>query len=466
MTSANEAEQLPVAILGAGLAGLAAASELRRHDVPVMVYEAGKQVAGLARSHRDSDGFSYDTGAHFITNRLAAAIGVSAGCRDVRYYGESVWLNGSAVGYPLGLMSVPRFLASALRARVAAWRRAAPAGTATDWFRAQYGRAFADEVAIPLMEAWSGLPGSALAPSVGEKMNHGMLRTLWLLAAARLTRRAVANGYSREKPEGIDVWHVYPDGGLSLLCQHLAEPLGDAIRLETPVEKILVEDGRVVAIRAGGREQPVAAVVSTAPVNVLPRLVEGSDALAPLARLKYRPMIFVNLRLEGRGLLPDVVLWTPQERFPFFRATEATQSMPWLAPPGKTLITVDIGAEIGDPFWSMADDQLEALCLEHLEPIIPGIRWRSLGGGRVLRVPLAYPVFALETEATRQAFARSTGIEGLLSIGRNGEFGHWLMEDVYWRTLAKIRAWLASQAGLGRARSRVHQTESVLFGAE
>lgn len=40
MTSAEGAGQLPVAILGAGLAGLAAASELRRQGVPVVVYEA------------------------------------------------------------------------------------------------------------------------------------------------------------------------------------------------------------------------------------------------------------------------------------------------------------------------------------------------------------------------------------------------------------------------------------------
>ncbi|HXJ30142.1 MAG TPA: hypothetical protein VNG35_05860, partial [Gemmatimonadales bacterium] len=146
--------------------------------------------------------------------------------------------------------------------------------------------------------------------------------------------------------------------------------------------------------------------------------------------------------LDGRGLLPDVVLWIPQARFPFFRVTEAPLSMPWLAPPGKTLITVDIGAEIGDAAWSTADDALEALCLEHLEPIVPDIRRRSLGG-RVLRVPLAYPVFSLANEVARKALAVSTGIDGLLSIGRNGEFGHWLMEDVYWRTLAKMRAWLA-----------------------
>ena len=38
-------------------------------------------LAGLARSERDDEGFTYDCGAHFITNRLAAALGVSSTCR-------------------------------------------------------------------------------------------------------------------------------------------------------------------------------------------------------------------------------------------------------------------------------------------------------------------------------------------------------------------------------------------------
>ena len=30
-------------------------------------------------------------------------------------------------------------------------------------------------------------------------------------------------------------------------------------------------------------------------------------------------------------------------------------------------------------------------------------------------------------------------IENLLSVGRNGEFAHIFMEDVYWRTRKKVR---------------------------
>jgi hypothetical protein len=43
-------------------------------------------------------------------------------------------------------------------------------------------------------------------------------------------------------------------------------------------------------------------------------------------------------------------------------------------------------------------------------------------------------VFHTDYESDRQALERSTGVDRLLSVGRNGEFAHILMEDVYWRT--------------------------------
>lgn len=428
----------PVAIIGAGLAGLTAASTLRRWGVPVVLYEAGKQIAGLARSFHDDEGFSYDFGAHFITNRLAAAIGIGSQCRTVRYYGESVLLKGRSYSYPFGLLQVPRFCLSGIASRMNPMNLERAHTSAAEWFRAAYGRALANEVALPLLEAWSGAPASTLAASVGEKMqNNGVGQALFLKMASQITHRAVANGYSHEMPENPSVWHVYPEGGLALLCEKLAAGLEDAIALESPVEEILVDRGRAVAVRVKGKEQPVSAVISTAPCQILAKLVRGTEVLKPLTKFRYRPMVFVNLRLEGRGLLPDAVVWTPETQFPFFRLTETTQSMPWLAPTGKTLLTVDIGCQVGDDIWSMSEEQLGEFCLEPLHALIPDIRQRYLGC-RVLRTPIAYPVYLNEYEEERLRFEQSSGIAGLYSIGRNGEFAHILMEDIYWKTQDKM----------------------------
>ncbi len=444
-----------VAVLGAGIAGLVAATELRRRGIEVVVYEAGPRVAGMADSHHDADGFSYDTGAHFITNRLATALGVNDRCRVVRRYGESVYLGDRVVGYPMGLLRTPRYVAGALTARARGLAGGAEPVTAAEHFRSEYGRAMADEVVVPLVEAWSGLPGDQLAAAVGQKIPGGIAHTVLLKAAAKVTRRAVAIGYCNEQPQSVDVWHVYPEGGVSLLCEALAEGLGDAIHLETPVEKILVEDEQVRAVRVDGREVEVDAAVSTAPLSILPRLVEGTDRLDRFSGFRFRPMVFANLRFEGRGLLPDVVMWVPDRSFETFRLTEAPLSMPWLAPEGKTMITVDIGTEVGSELWNLDDEVVGERCLAELERLVPDVRRRYLGC-RVVKTPIAYPVLALEHEAARADFAANgTGVDGLFSIGRNGEFAHILMEDIYWRTRRVVGDWAE---GPVRARPEVAKT--------
>jgi len=426
----------PVVVVGAGLAGLVAARELRRLGVPVLVFEAGKTVAGLAQSFRDAEGFTHDFGAHFITNRLAAALGVGASCRDVHRYGEAFFIRGRAYRFPLGLLTNPGFVASAVAGRLR--RRSGPPASAAEWYRRAYGRRVADEVAIPLVEAWSGASAADLAPSViPPQVDRGTLHVLKLQVASRLTGRAVANGYSREKPESPHVWHVYPEGSLGQVGARLLADLPGIVCLETPVQAILVEQDRAVAVRAGGRTQEASAVLSTAPVHVLPKLVQGSGALSHLARFRYRGMTLVNMRFEGRGLMPEVVTWMPDPALPFFRITEVPLSMPWLAPEGRTTLTVDIGSDPGDAIWAMAEEDVGRLCLEHLERLFPGIAGRYLGC-RVLRTPVAYPVFLREYEADRLALERGLPVEGLHSIGRNGEFAHILMEDVYWRTLRTV----------------------------
>ena len=131
-------------------------------------------------------------------------------------------------------------------------------------------------------------------------------------------------------------------------------------------------------------------------------------------------------------------MWFPERKFPFFRLTEATISMPWLAPEGKTIITVDIGCEKDDHIWTMEEEKLTQLCLEHLLPVIPDAKERFLGSN-VIKTPIAYPIFLNEYEERRQDFEQSTIIKNLISVGRNGEFSHMFMEDVYWRTQKKVK---------------------------
>ncbi len=430
--------QKPIAIIGAGIAGLTAANFLKQNNIPFILYEAGNKIAGLASSFKDKEGFSHDFGAHFITNRLAEAIGISSECRLVKHYGEAIWLKGKSHNYPFGLIKIPRMWLGFIATKIKSFtNKGHPPNTTEEWFTNRYGIAFAKEVALPLIEAWSGSSSKNLSPAIGSSLPGSIAKTFYLKMAALLTGRAVACGYNREMPEKPGVWHVYPNDGVSTLCKKLAEGLEDSIKLESPVEEIIVEHEKVIGVKVKGIIHEVSAVISTAPANVLAKIVKGTDALQGVANFKFRPMIFVNMRFEGTHLLPDTVLWFPEKQYPFFRLTEVTRSMSWLAPEGKSIITADIGCQKDDVYWAMDEEKLTELCIKNLESVIPHIREKFLGS-TLLRTAIAYPVFLNEYEKERQEFEKSTHIENLLSIGRNGEFAHRFMEDVYWRTRKKV----------------------------
>ena len=424
----------PVAIIGGGFAGLVAARELVARGVPVRVFEAADRVGGLAQTVTDENGFSFDFGAHFITNRLADELGASHLCRLVPHYGEAVVAGDRTYKYPFGFSKNFEFVTSLIRSRL---RSTSDPINAVEQMEGLYGEAMAAEIAVPLLEGWSGVPASELAPAVAEKLDEGVLKTAWLKTVERFSGKAIAIGYTREVPSSSSVWHVYPEGGLGSMIRHLADELGDVIEVSSPIQSIIAHGGAVSGVVVNGEKIEVAAAMSTAPVNVLSKLVEGTDALDHLARFRYRPMVFVNLLLEGRGYLPDTLTWFTDKDLPFFRLTEPPLSMSWLAPEGKTTVMADLTADLGDEVWSADDDELAARVLEAVERVYPAVRGQFIGS-RVLRTPLAYPIFLNEYEPERQRFEEGTGVAGLYSIGRNGEFAHILMEDVYWRTKRRV----------------------------
>ena len=434
----------PIAVLGAGIAGLTAANDLRRRGYPVSVFEAGKAIAGMAQSFTDKNGVKYDFGAHLITNRLAAALGVADNCFTVTHYDETVFLGGKTYSFPFGLLRSPKFVGSAMLARLTPGKRK-NIDSAADWYRANYGKRMAEDVAIPLVEAWSGVSADELSSAViPPHVDRGIGNILKLKFAGWASDRAVCNGFSRVKDETPNVWHVYPKNGVAELCESLAFGLEDSISLETRVESIVVEDERVRAVKVNGETRETSAVISTAPVHILPKLVEGTDAIAHLSKFRYRPMVLATVILEGRPFLPAVTTWVPEQEHPFFRLTEVPQSVPWLAPDGMTTVNVDIGCETDSEYYQMDDEAIGELCIEHLDEMFPGARSRYQGC-RVVRTPIGYPVYLREYESERFALESGLPIAGLYPAGRNAEFMHVLMEDIYWRTLDKtreLRDWL------------------------
>src|SRR5204862_8285718 len=112
-----------------------------------------------------------------------------------------------------------------LKTRMKSLSNAHPPNSGAGWLCKGYGSSFAREVALPLIEAWSGAAAENLSPAVGESLAGSIIETFHLKTASMLTGRAISCGYNREMPENPSVWHVYPNGGVSTLCSKLAEGL-------------------------------------------------------------------------------------------------------------------------------------------------------------------------------------------------------------------------------------------------
>ncbi len=178
---------------------------------------------------RDEDGFCFDPSAHFITNRLAAALDIGALCLAVKRFREGVYLEGRHHRLPMGLLGVPRFLLSALDDR--ARRKRAQPRNAREWFIQRYGAVLADEMAAPLLEAWTGVGAEQLSPALCHRLPGGFRRRLLDAVASRVTGRSVAPGRSP------NVFHVYPEAGVRAIVERLAAELGDRIELESPISR-------------------------------------------------------------------------------------------------------------------------------------------------------------------------------------------------------------------------------------
>ena len=146
---AQRPKNAPVAVLGAGPAGLTAAYRLTQRRVPVLVFEAGESVGGLARTET-RDGYRFDLGGHrfFTKSDEVARLWEELLGEEllVRPRLSRIYWRGRFIEYPLrpadvfakvGPVELARSLGSYARARL---RPAAAEESYEDWVSARFGR--------------------------------------------------------------------------------------------------------------------------------------------------------------------------------------------------------------------------------------------------------------------------------------------------------------------------------------
>ena len=266
-----------VAVIGAGLAGLAAADALRRKGADVVVLEARDRVGGRVWSVPFAGGVA-ERGAEFVFSgdEVLQATARRLGLRLYRkgtHYGDREPRGGPPVS------------SAELAAAVSRLGEAAVDGTVLDALAALRLPAGAAEAVAARIEVSSAYPAADLDASVLAETGAGF---------GRFDTFGVAGGNGR-------------------LAESLAAPLGPALLFETPVEAI--EWGkRSVAIRAPGLELWAQRAVLAAPAAATlalrfdPPLPEAKAQA--LAAVRYGQAAKLHLPLLAASA-PSAVLAVP-----------------------------------------------------------------------------------------------------------------------------------------------------------
>jgi protoporphyrinogen oxidase len=417
----------PVAVLGAGPAGLTAAYRLAQRRVPVVVLEAGEQVGGLARTVV-RDGYRFDLGGHRFFTKSAEVEALWDELLGpellVRPRLSRIYWRGRFIEYPLraadvfvrvGPLEVARSLASYARARL---RPAAEADTYEEWVRSRFGRRLFELFFKTYTEKVWGVGTNELrAEWAAQRISD--------LSLASALRAALPGG--GETPKSLIEEFRYPRLGPGQMWEEMArriEAAGGEIRLGAPVEGLEHEGGRLTAVRAGGERIEVAAAISSIPLRTTVGVAEPAppaEVTAAAAGLRYRDFVTVALQVDGEPPFPDNWVYVHDPRARVGRIQNFRAWSPWMTPdPRRSCLGLEYFCFEGDELWRTGDEELVALGRREVGDL-GLVDPDRVAGGHVVRVPKAYPVYDAEY-AGRVERIRGwlDGIENLQQVGRNG----------------------------------------------
>jgi len=361
---------MKVIVIGAGVAGLAAAYDLAKRGHHVEVYEASDRPGGQVRTFivgGEASGGRVEIFYHHLFRsdttivELIDELGLGG---DLLWIDSNVGLHARGRNYPfVGPVDLLRFDRVSLLTRIRLglgalylrryrnWRNF-EGKRAAEWIRRWVGREGYDAVWGPLLRA----KFRAHAEDVSLVWFWGKLH---LRFASRQGGGGLGGLFAKEQLG-------YLRGSFGRLIDALVDAIGargGTVNLQAPVERVLIEDGRAVGIRLrDGAEVRADAVLATVPsewfARMVPDLDERDAGYAEMLRsVQYQWATVLAITLD-RPLSSIYWLTMTEDDCPFVVAVEQTNFMPPSEYGGEHLLYLSNYVDPGDPTTEQTADEV------------------------------------------------------------------------------------------------------------
>ena len=393
--------RLRVAIVGAGLAGLATAVKLQLAEpaVQLTLFEASDRVGGVIHSERVA-GFLIDHGADMFATEpsgvieLCRQIGIDDHLMEPKSSGRGARIvrRGRLVPVPEGFVvmratrSLPMLttplLSPAGKLRFLAERWIQPAGgedeSIGNFVRRRMGQQVLDRIVAPLAAGiYTGdvdrlSMQATMGPVADMELRHGSLAKANAASGASNERQSAGARYDRFRSFR---------GGMIELIQGLANQIpAGGIRLNSPVHRIEQQNGRF-RVSCGSEidhldSQSFDHLVLTTPAAITARLIGDIAPVAAqeLQAIESTSTAIVVLGLRARDIREDISTFgfvvPPTEKRRILAGSFASHKFDGRAADGQVLIRCFIGGALQSELLNRTDDELVDIAREELAQLI------------------------------------------------------------------------------------------------
>ena len=374
-----------LAVIGAGVMGLAAAYQAVKRGHSVDLYEAAPEAGGMAAHFMLGD-LSIERYYHFIckTDEPTFTLLKELGIEDrMRWVPTSMgyFIDGRLHrwGDPFALLAFPGLsliqkLRYGLLMFVSAKRNrwdALEHQNAKDW-----------------ITRWCG-------PAVYERLWRRLFQYKFYeyadnVSASWIWTRIKRIGRSRRSLMQEELGHL--DGGSETLVKALVQAIeaaGGRIHLGRPVEQVVTANGAVSAVRVAGADVPTDAVISTAPTPLVANLVPDlpAESLAQYQAIENIGVVCVVLRLK-RSVTPHFWVNFNDPGFEVPGIIEFSN----LRPATNTVVYVPYYMPPTNEKWGWPTERFVSDAMACLARVNPAIKPDDLIASHVGRLKHAQPV--------------------------------------------------------------------------